>query len=75
MNKVAKEAEVHKDVVNDLVAFFYAKFRKNLSELKEPKMNLPGLGTFSIRKKKLRKSNKKKQRYFRKFRKDDIFRL
>ena len=58
-NKVAKEAEVHKDVVNDLVAFFYAKFRKNLSELKEPKMNLPGLGTFSIRKRKLEKAIKR----------------
>jgi nucleoid DNA-binding protein len=58
-DKVAKEAEVHKDVVNDLVAFFYAKFRKNLSELKEPKMNLPGLGTFSIRKKKLEKAIKR----------------
>ena len=56
---IAKEIEVHKDVVNDLVAFFYAKFRKNLSELKAPKINLPGLGTFSIRKKKLEKAIKR----------------
>ena len=58
-NKVAKETEVHKDVVSDLIAFFYAKFRKNLSELKAPKMNLPGLGTFSIRKTKLEKAIKR----------------
>ena len=56
---IAKEAEVHKDVVNDLVAFFYSKFRKNLSELKAPKINLPGLGTFSIRKRKLEKAIKR----------------
>tara|TARA_Y100001963_G_C6655368_1_gene387777 strand:- start:344 stop:703 length:360 start_codon:yes stop_codon:yes gene_type:complete len=56
---IAKETEVHKDVVNDLIAFFYAKFRKNLSELKAYKMNLPGLGTFSIRKNKLEKAIKR----------------
>ncbi len=56
---IAKEVEVHKDVVNDFVAFFYAKFRKNLSELKGPKIILPGLGTFAIRKKKLEKAIKR----------------
>ena len=56
---VANEVQVHKDVVNDLITFFYAKFRRNLSELKAPKMNLPGLGTFSIRKTKLEKAIKR----------------
>ena len=56
---IANEAQVHKDVVNDLIAFFYAKFRRNLSELKAPKMNLPGLGTFTIRKTKLEKAIKR----------------
>jgi nucleoid DNA-binding protein len=56
---IAEETEVHKDVVNDLVAFFYSKFRKNLSELKAPKIILPGLGTFAIRKGKLEKAIKR----------------
>tara|TARA_R100000152_G_C6774527_1_gene202359 strand:+ start:1612 stop:1971 length:360 start_codon:yes stop_codon:yes gene_type:complete len=56
---IANEVQVHKDVVNDLITFFYAKFRRNLSELKAPKMNLPGLGTFSIRKTKLEKAIKR----------------
>jgi nucleoid DNA-binding protein len=56
---IAKEVDVHKDVVHDFVAFFYAKFRKNLSELKAPKINLTGLGTFSIRKNKLEKAIKR----------------
>ena len=32
-NDVAKEAGVHKDVVDDLITFYYAKVRKNLSDL------------------------------------------
>ena len=57
--ETAKEAEVHKDVVNDFITFFYSKVRKNLSELSDPKVRLPGLGTFQIRKVKLEKAIKR----------------
>lgn len=53
---VSKEAEVHKDVVHDFIAFFYAKVRSNLSSLSNPSINLPGLGTFKIRTHKLKKA-------------------
>ena len=54
-NDIAKDVGVHKDLVSDLIFFFYDKVRKNLSELKDPKVNIPNLGTFSIRTNKLRK--------------------
>ena len=50
---VAKEVGVHKDVVDDIVTFYYAKVRKNLSNLTDTHINVTGLGTFSIRKRKL----------------------
>ena len=56
---IAEEAEVHKDLVKDFVYFFYAKVRKELSELNHPKLHLPNLGTFSIRVGKLKKNIKK----------------
>ncbi len=57
--EVAKETEVHKDVVQDFVDFFYGKVRKSLSELKASKINIPNLGTFTIRKYKLEKAIKR----------------
>tara|TARA_R100001463_G_scaffold117184_2_gene172772 strand:+ start:499 stop:858 length:360 start_codon:yes stop_codon:yes gene_type:complete len=58
-DNVAKEAGVHKDVVDDLVTFYYNKVRKNLSELKDTHINIAGLGTFILRKKRLEKNIKK----------------
>ena len=58
-NDVAKEIGIHKDVVDDLVTFYYAKIRKNLSELKDTHINVAGLGTFILRKKRLEKSIKR----------------
>ena len=57
--EVAKEIEVHKDVVDDIVTFYYARLRKSLSNLTDTHINVSGLGTFSIRKKKLEKNIKK----------------
>ena len=54
---IAKESEVHKDLVSDFVFFFYDKVRKNLSNLTSPKIALPNLGTFSIRINKLKKNS------------------
>tara|TARA_R100001015_G_C4628062_1_gene187998 strand:- start:2086 stop:2445 length:360 start_codon:yes stop_codon:yes gene_type:complete len=58
---IAKESEVHKDLVSDFVFFFYDKVRKNLSNLTSPKIALPNLGTFSIRINKLKKSIQRQQ--------------
>lgn len=58
---IAEEAEVHKDLVSDFVFFFYAKLRKNLSELKHTKINVPNLGTFSVRHNKLKKAIKRQK--------------
>jgi len=56
---VAKEIDVHKDVVDDLVTFYYGKLRKSLSDLKDTHINVAGLGTFILRKKRLEKNIKK----------------
>ena len=56
---VAEECEVHKDVVDDLINFYYAKIRKNLSNLENINLSVSNLGTFSIRKTKLEKAIKK----------------
>tara|TARA_R110002020_G_scaffold4711_2_gene20482 strand:+ start:2147 stop:2467 length:321 start_codon:yes stop_codon:yes gene_type:complete len=58
---VAQEIEVHKDVVDDLVTFYYNKVRKSLSELIDTNVNIAGLGTFSLRKKKLEKAIKRQK--------------
>ena len=58
-NEVAKEIGVHKDVVDDLVTFYYGKVRKNLSNLTDTDINVAGLGTFSLRKRKLEKAIKR----------------
>ena len=56
---IANEAEVHNDLVNDFIFFFYDKVRKSLSNLSDPNINLPNLGTFSIRVGKLKKNIKR----------------
>lgn len=58
---IAKDVGVHKDLVSNLVFFFYDKVRKNLSDLKNPKVNIPNLGTFSIRTNKLRNAIKRQK--------------
>ena len=52
--KISAEAEVHKDLTSDFISFFYGKVRYNLSSLSNPKINIPGLGTFKIRTGKLK---------------------
>ncbi len=56
---IAEEVGVHPDVVDDFVNFYYAKVRKNLSNLTYPSINITGLGTFNIRKRILDKEIKK----------------
>ena len=56
---IAKEADVHPRLVDDLISFYYGKVRKHLSELEYPRIYLHGLGTFSLRKTKLENSIKR----------------
>tara|TARA_B110000196_G_C21150518_1_gene669311 strand:- start:2324 stop:2656 length:333 start_codon:yes stop_codon:yes gene_type:complete len=59
MEGVAKEADVHSDLVKDFVSFYYGKVRKDLSNLEDSKIYLQGLGTFCLRKTKLEKAIKR----------------
>lgn len=48
-----------KHLVEEVVQFFYSQVRKNLSKLTHPRIVLPGLGTFTVRKQKLKNQVKK----------------
>jgi hypothetical protein len=56
---IAQKVGVHPDVVDDFITFYYAKLRKNLSDLTFPSITVYGLGTFHIRRKILNKTIKK----------------
>jgi nucleoid DNA-binding protein len=50
---VADDCEVHVDLVDDLISFFYGKIRSNLESLDHSKILVPNLGTFNLRKARL----------------------
>jgi len=56
---VANECEVHQNLVEEFVRFFYSEVRKHLEELDNTRILLPNLGTFIIRKNRLEKSIKR----------------
>lgn len=56
---IAEQVGVHPDVVDEFIAFYYGKVRKNLSDLTYPSLFITGLGTFHLRKLKLDKSIKR----------------
>ena len=56
---VADDCEVHVDLVDDLINFFYGKVRSNLESLEHSKILLPNLGTFNLRKARLDHAIKK----------------
>ena len=56
---VAEEVKVHKDVVEDIIGFYYANIRKSLSNLSDTHVNVSNLGTFKLRKKRLEKNIKR----------------
>ncbi len=58
---IAEQVGVHQTVVDDFIDFYYSKVRKNLSDLTFPSVTVAGLGTFQIRKGKLKKAIKKNQ--------------
>lgn len=53
-DSVASEMGVEKQLVEEVVHFFYSKVRKSLSSLNHPRVVVPGLGTFTVRKQKLK---------------------
>ena len=57
--EVANEVGVHKDVVDNLVTFYYNKIRKSLSELEDTHISVASLGTFTLRKSRLEKTIKR----------------
>ena len=57
--EVANECEVHENLVEELIRFFYGEIRKNLENLENTRILLPNLGTFIIRKNRLKKSIKR----------------
>tara|TARA_B100000963_G_C22277429_1_gene515610 strand:+ start:37 stop:408 length:372 start_codon:yes stop_codon:yes gene_type:complete len=57
--EIALKCEVHPDLVEELVRFFYGNIRKNLEELDNTRVLLPNLGTFILRKNRLEKSIKR----------------
>tara|TARA_R110000796_G_scaffold37734_2_gene95468 strand:- start:5819 stop:6175 length:357 start_codon:yes stop_codon:yes gene_type:complete len=56
---IAEDVEVHPQVVEDFITFYYAKLRRKLSDLSYPRVYVEGLGTFELRKAKLDKAIKK----------------
>ena len=58
-SKIAKDCEVHEDLVDELIRFFYNEIRKSLEELEHTRIMLPNLGTFILRKSRLDRAIKR----------------
>lgn len=56
---IAKECEVHEDLVEEFIRFFYNEIRKHLEELDHTRILLPNLGTFILRKGRLDRAIKR----------------
>ena len=57
--EVADECEVHPDLVDELIRFFYNEIRKNMENLDATRIRLPNLGTFITRKGRLERAIKR----------------
>lgn len=60
---IAEKVGVHPSVVDEFVNFYYEKVRENLSTLASTNIFLDGLGTFSLRKMKVKKAIIKNKSY------------
>tara|TARA_R110002153_G_scaffold150801_4_gene302293 strand:- start:514 stop:879 length:366 start_codon:yes stop_codon:yes gene_type:complete len=60
---IAEKVGVHPSVVDEFVNFYYEKVRENLSILADSNIFLDGLGTFSLRKAKVKKAIIKNKSY------------
>ncbi len=60
---IANEVEVHENVVDDFISFYYSNVRQALSSLEHNKVFVDGLGTFTLRKTRIEKSIVKNKSY------------
>ena len=58
---IADELQIHPEVVDDFISFYYSQLRKELSNLSAVNIYVQGLVTFSLKKTKLEKSIKRKK--------------
>tara|TARA_R110001592_G_scaffold126655_4_gene338056 strand:+ start:4575 stop:4961 length:387 start_codon:yes stop_codon:yes gene_type:complete len=57
--EIAEECEVHPDLVDEFVRFFYNEIRKNIESLDHTRIRIPNLGTFITRKGRLDRAIKR----------------
>lgn len=57
--EVAKECEVHPNLVDTFVRFFYSEIRKHMEDLDHTRIRLPNLGMFITRKGRLDRAIKR----------------
>ncbi len=62
-NEFSEENNLPKDLVENLVDFYYKNVKTLLSELHHPRINITGLGLFNIRAKHVIKSIPKIEKY------------
>ena len=60
---IANEVEIHENVVDDFISFYYSNVRQALSSLEHNKVFVDGLGTFTLRKTRIEKSIVKNKSY------------
>jgi len=60
----AEELEIDSQCVRDVVDFFWKEVRKNLSDLSEPRIEVPFFGYFEIKKRKLAEKIADYERFF-----------
>jgi nucleoid DNA-binding protein len=59
INIVSEETDIPFSVIDDIVSFYYKEVRKNLTNLSDLKINIPGLGDFLIKTSGVRQSIKR----------------
>ena len=57
--EIAEECEVHPDLVDEFVRFFYNEIRKNMENLEATRIRIPNFGTFITRKGRLDRAIKR----------------
>jgi nucleoid DNA-binding protein len=62
IKQVAEDLDLSVNTVDDIVGFYYKALRKKLSELDELRINVPGLGHFSVKSYSLRRSIEKNEK-------------
>jgi ABC-type uncharacterized transport system fused permease/ATPase subunit len=66
----AKQLDISKDIVDDVVSYYYQTVQKKLSLADHPSITIPRLGTFVVKKKSLVQMILKHQRFVAKIEQD-----